>query len=192
MGDQATVQQVLTASIASQHSLTMIATCVHCILQSQINSILPALTEPPTFAPLPFVQWSGFGLIFCTTAVALDVHWNIPDVLQPMRDKRPALRIALGALLTAALFYSLIACGVRAGVRSGRRCHWSLSTGPTTPVDWVAGFLHTPPTPTRHTHQAVHHTLPRLQSVLRLPTRRTHTGRQLLSSCYHAHYHSGR
>ena len=131
MGDQAVVQQVLTAYRFSAFA-TMIATCAIAFLSpNQFDST--ARTDPPTFAPLPFVQWSGFGLIFCTTAVALDVHWNIPDVLQPMRDKRPALRIALGALLTAAVFYSLIAlvCALEFGQQTLPlvTLNWSNYTG---------------------------------------------------------------
>ena len=131
MGDQATVQQLLTAYRFSAF-FTMIVTC--CIAFLSPNQFDPeARTDPPTFAPLPFVQWSGFGLIFCTTAVALDVHWNIPDVLLPMRDKRYALRMALGALLTAALFYSLIAlvCALEFGTQTLPlvTLNWSNYTG---------------------------------------------------------------
>ena len=131
MGDQATVQQVLTFYRFSAF-FTMIATC--CLAFMSPNQFDPAArAEPPTFAPLPFVQWSGFGLIFCTTAVALDVHWNIPDVLMPMRDKRPALRVGLGALLTAALFYSIIAivCALEFGQQTLPlvTLNWSNYTG---------------------------------------------------------------
>ena len=107
VGDQAFVQKMLTAYRFSAFFL-MIVTCAIAFFYP--NSFdADASPTPPTFAHLPSVQWSGFGLIFCTTAVALDVHWNIADVLLPLREKQNALRIALPALLCAAAFYTVIA-----------------------------------------------------------------------------------
>ena len=107
VGDQAFIQQLLTSYRFSAF-LTMIVTC--CIAFFYPNPF-DADASPilPTFAHLPSVHWSGFGMIFCTTAVALDVHWNVADVLLPLRDKQNALRIALSALLCSALFYTVIA-----------------------------------------------------------------------------------
>ena len=108
VGDQAAVQKLLTAYRFAAF-FTMIVTCCIAFTVSPNQFDPEAGDSVPTIATLPLVRWSGFGLIFCTTAVALDVHWNIPDVLLPLRDKAAARRIALSALLCAALFYTLIA-----------------------------------------------------------------------------------
>jgi hypothetical protein len=107
VGDQALAQKVLTAYRFAAFA-TMIATCVIAFCYANRFDV-EASPTPPTFASLPVAQWSGFGLIFCTTAVALDVHWNFPDVALPLREKHNALRIALSALFCAALFYTVIA-----------------------------------------------------------------------------------
>jgi len=127
VGDQAAVQKLLTFYRFAAF-FTMIVTCIiaFCYYPNQFDH--HASHSFPTIASLPLIQWSGFGLIFCTTAVALDVHWNIPDVLLPLRDKSAARRIALSALLCAALFYTLIALVCAA--------EFGLSTLPLATLNW--------------------------------------------------------
>ena len=107
VGDQAVMQQLLTGYRFAAF-LAMIATCAIAFFHRN-RFDAHAAQSAPTFASLPAVQWSGFGLIFCTTAVSFDVHWNVADVLLPLRDKRSALRIALSALMCSAAFYTVIA-----------------------------------------------------------------------------------
>eukprot|EP01105_Mastigella_eilhardi_P012074 TRINITY_DN2779_c0_g1_i1.p1 TRINITY_DN2779_c0_g1~~TRINITY_DN2779_c0_g1_i1.p1 ORF type:complete len:421 (-),score=84.47 TRINITY_DN2779_c0_g1_i1:50-1312(-) len=50
-------------------------------------------------------KWSGFGIMFTSTAFALTVHYNMPNSLSPVRNKKNLRLIALAAILTAVFFY---------------------------------------------------------------------------------------
>ena len=96
MGDQATVQQLLTFYRFSAF-FTMIVTC--CIAFMSPNQFDPtARPDPPTFAPLPFVQWSGSGSSFVRrggAGCALEHSGRVAA------DARQALCAAYGARCTA-------------------------------------------------------------------------------------------
>eukprot|EP00727_Mastigamoeba_balamuthi_P012013 m51a1_g7434 hypothetical protein (486) ;mRNA; r:51912-53707 len=51
------------------------------------------------------LKWSGFGVMFPSAAVALNVHYNLADALAPLRNKRKSPFIAAAAQLTSLAFY---------------------------------------------------------------------------------------
>jgi hypothetical protein len=61
--------------------------------------------EPSGGVRPPAVDWNGFSDLFVTAAVAANFHYNCPDILFPLRNKRSAVWVAQAALLTALAFY---------------------------------------------------------------------------------------
>lgn len=58
------------------------------------------------------VMWcrDGFGTIFSFAAVALNMHYNAPDIIQPVRagEKRSLRKVLVAGIAVAALFYIFI------------------------------------------------------------------------------------
>jgi len=61
--------------------------------------------EPSGGTRPPAVNWNGFSDLFVTAAVAANFHYNCPDILFPLRNKRAAVWVAQAALVTALAFY---------------------------------------------------------------------------------------
>ena len=59
-------------------------------------------------------KWSGFGLMFPSAALALNLHWNIPDVVAPAKNKKPMLAVLGSAQIVSLIFYIAIGsvCGI--------------------------------------------------------------------------------
>jgi len=53
-------------------------------------------------------KWAGFGLMFPSAALALNLHWNIPDVVAPAKDKKPMKVVLASAQIVSLIFYILI------------------------------------------------------------------------------------
>lgn len=49
-----------------------------------------------------------FSVIFTSAAVAINCHYNFPDIIRPVKNKKPLLRVVLAALTTAMTFYALL------------------------------------------------------------------------------------
>jgi len=53
-------------------------------------------------------NFTGFGELFTTSAVALNFHFTIPDIVQPLADKKNIHTITTAALITATSFYMIL------------------------------------------------------------------------------------
>lgn len=53
-------------------------------------------------------KWEGFGLMFPSAALALNLHWNIPDVVAPCSNKGALKGVLASAQLVSLFFYALI------------------------------------------------------------------------------------
>ena len=53
-------------------------------------------------------KFSGFTVMFTSTAFALTVHYNLPNSLSPVRDKTHLKRVVLLVILVAVCFYWLV------------------------------------------------------------------------------------
>jgi amino acid permease len=122
VSEQATLQLILTA----YRFLAFLVMCATILLALWYPN--PFDTEarhdtPPyiSYATLTNngMNWSGFGTIFSFAAVALNVHYNLPDVLQPVNkeDKPHLKRVIIGGMVTSMLFYIFI--GLVAGLFFG-------------------------------------------------------------------------
>ncbi|KNC46149.1 uncharacterized protein AMSG_00267 [Thecamonas trahens ATCC 50062] len=138
---------VSTRDVAEQKWLQMIMTvyrfCAFCVL---VISAGVALKYPNTFDPessstsAPYishatehVKWSGFGTAFTFSAVALNVHYNMPNVIQPITPKRSLLGLTAAGISVAAFCYLLIGalCGMAfgSGVTPLITLNWNSYTG---------------------------------------------------------------
>jgi len=79
-------------------------------------------------------DWNGFAELFTTSAVALNFHFCVPDIVQPLRDKTKVREVTSAALLTATSFY--LTLGVLASIYFGE------STTPLVTLNWqhYSGF----------------------------------------------------
>jgi len=75
-----------------------------------------------------FVDWSGFAIVFTSGAVALNFHYNIPDLINPLQNKRYSSRIVNAAQGTAFGFYILV--GLMCSVYFGK------DTKPLVTLNW--------------------------------------------------------
>ena len=50
-------------------------------------------------------KWANVGYAFGPTLLSINCQYNLPDTLQPLRDKRMAQHVAFGALLVAVILY---------------------------------------------------------------------------------------
>jgi len=53
-------------------------------------------------------KWAGFGTMFPCAALALNLHWNIPDCIAPCRNKKHLRAVIASAQLIALVFYLII------------------------------------------------------------------------------------
>ncbi|KAH3742534.1 amino acid transporter [Pelomyxa schiedti] len=53
-------------------------------------------------------KWSGFSVMFGSTAVALTMHYNLPNAIAPVRNKSRLRAIVLGAMCVALFFYMAV------------------------------------------------------------------------------------
>jgi len=53
-------------------------------------------------------KWAGFGLMFPSAALALNLHWNIPDVVAPCTDKKRLKMVLAASQIVSLIFYILI------------------------------------------------------------------------------------
>ncbi len=60
------------------------------------------------YTPVGAVSFSGFAIVFLSGAVALNFHYNVPDIIHPVRDKSVLTRIVSGAQAVA---FSFCICG---------------------------------------------------------------------------------
>jgi len=100
MAEQATVQLIMTCYRFFAFEV-MLLTVV-------IAMFHPNPHSPGKFSELPTVDWTGFGIMVTSGAVALNLHYNIPDIVKPSRNKRNLVTITSLAQITAFLFYVFI------------------------------------------------------------------------------------
>ena len=77
------------------------------------DSTLSSLFDFSGFAGIPLhgaqIQRSSYDSgIFTTAAVALNFHYTLPDLMQPLGNKRRAAWVTSGALVVATFFYLLL------------------------------------------------------------------------------------
>ncbi|KAJ4459801.1 putative Transmembrane protein [Paratrimastix pyriformis] len=73
-------------------------------------------TQCDVYAPGGLVL-CGFATLFTSSAVALNVHYNLPDAIQPMRQKRYARGVTLSAMLLSLVFF--VAIGITCALTFG-------------------------------------------------------------------------
>jgi len=103
MGEQAVVQMCMTI-----YRFTAFAV--------MIITLIAGLSYPrPDFhlgvsgyIPVEAVDWGGFAIVFLSGAVALNFHYNVPDIIHPMQDKSVLTRIVSGAQVVAFGFYIVL------------------------------------------------------------------------------------
>jgi len=84
-------------------------------------------------APNYLFHWAGFATMFTSAAVATNFHYNVPDVIKPMKTKMNAGRMVTLALGTAVVFYASV--GVLCAMYFGDQAlplatlNWSTYTG---------------------------------------------------------------
>lgn len=105
MSEQAVWQLIMTTYRFSAF-VVMFVTLVAAIAYGD-NPYVEDSTKGTHWAFERLFVFPGFAGIFTTSAVALTFHWMVPDVAQPMKDKRYIRRMATGSLLTASFFYIL-------------------------------------------------------------------------------------
>jgi amino acid permease len=101
--EQQVLQLVLTFYRFLAFALMLATVCVSLAVDGPMPS-----TAPPGEPSLWSLKWAGFGLMFPSAAVALCVHYNLPDALTPCRAKSHLRLIVTGAQLTALFFYVAI------------------------------------------------------------------------------------
>eukprot|EP00163_Fabomonas_tropica_P032758 TRINITY_DN8353_c0_g2_i1.p1 TRINITY_DN8353_c0_g2~~TRINITY_DN8353_c0_g2_i1.p1 ORF type:complete len:307 (-),score=51.61 TRINITY_DN8353_c0_g2_i1:10-903(-) len=80
----------------------------------------------PAFTKL--AVWGGFQYVFTGGAVALNMHYNIPDVVQPVRHKARLRRVLFFVILVVTAFY--LAVGALSAIFFGRH------TEPLVTLNW--------------------------------------------------------
>jgi hypothetical protein len=66
------------------------------------------ISSGSSYSPTPTVDWSGFAIVFTSGAVALNFHYNLPDIARPVKNKLALTKIVTSAQLTAFGFYVLL------------------------------------------------------------------------------------
>jgi hypothetical protein len=74
-------------------------------------TVIVALFYPNPYGNAPaLVDFTGFAQIFTAGAVALNFHYNLPDIIKPVRDKKSLLKVTGASQLTAFSLYVVIGC----------------------------------------------------------------------------------
>jgi amino acid permease len=118
VAEQARLQSFLTIYRFFAFGLMMI-TCIYAIAYGNNTNSNYTLST---------VRWSGFGFIFCFSGVALNVHFNAPDIFQPLSDKSAALTVGFAGMLCSAVLY--VAVGLFCAIQFGP------STLPLVTLNW--------------------------------------------------------
>lgn len=123
VGEQATMQLVMTVYRFSAFAVMFVTLVIGLAYGSNPNVTAPVANSTvngttPT-PPLPdpnahaaytdLLAWSGFAGVFSTAAVALNFHWVLPEIVQPLQppSRQHVRGMAASALLVAASFYLL-------------------------------------------------------------------------------------
>lgn len=110
ISDQARIQQVMTGYRFTAFTTMIITVLIASFYPNQFDPAHSSNTPPHFVTNISPINWNGFGMIFSVAGVALNVHYNIPDIVQPMQTKakKNILRVCMIGMGTTILFYILI------------------------------------------------------------------------------------
>eukprot|EP01137_Pigoraptor_chileana_P006741 Opistho-2@51389 len=125
VAEQMYVQAALTVYRFSSFIVMIITVCIAMAHQ-------PALVREQAKEDYGF-KFSGFVAAFTSSIVALNFHYNMPDVIQPVRDKKRLRLVISASLITATTFYIVIGslCAIYFGENTNEIItkNWSAYTG---------------------------------------------------------------
>jgi len=112
-----TDQVILQVAMCLFRFLAMGLICVTTIVAMARNPIEPSVTGPPYFAYTELFNFSGFGLILTTSIFAQLIHYGVPGIVQPVRDKSKLVWIfSIGCTITMLMYLALgILCSMYFG-----------------------------------------------------------------------------
>eukprot|EP01128_Nolandella_sp_AFSM9_P004971 TRINITY_DN2349_c0_g2_i1.p1 TRINITY_DN2349_c0_g2~~TRINITY_DN2349_c0_g2_i1.p1 ORF type:complete len:495 (+),score=56.13 TRINITY_DN2349_c0_g2_i1:108-1487(+) len=137
VGEQIGVQVFMTLYRFSAFAVMLVTLLVAIIHGSNPNvPYAPGQVSPHPGDHLAYttlVEWSGFAGIFSTSAIALNFHYTLPDLVTPLRDKSKALIVTTAALcVSCAIYIVLGALGAiffGPNTQSLSTLNWSTYTG---------------------------------------------------------------
>jgi len=104
MGEQAVVQMSMTIYRFTAF-FVMIVTLVVGLSFPRPDFHITGIDH---FEAATAVNWGGFATVFLSGAVALNFHYNVPDIVNPVRNKAILNRIVSGAQMCAFSFYIIL------------------------------------------------------------------------------------
>eukprot|EP01125_Pyxidicula_operculata_P009431 TRINITY_DN3109_c0_g2_i1.p1 TRINITY_DN3109_c0_g2~~TRINITY_DN3109_c0_g2_i1.p1 ORF type:complete len:479 (+),score=39.79 TRINITY_DN3109_c0_g2_i1:1048-2484(+) len=117
--ETAIVQVIMTIYRFSAFGVMFVTLIVG--LSNPINPFIDynsTITSSSHIAYDTMVDWSGFAVIFTTSAVALNFHFCLPDIIKPLKTKKFVRRMTSAALFVAFAFYILL--GLLSGMYFGK------------------------------------------------------------------------
>jgi hypothetical protein len=114
-----TEQWIIQVSLTAFRAFTFLAMLISSIVAIFTNPVdgESRASSPPYVAKLSAFDFSGFGLIVTTSIFSLSVQHSIPGLLQPLQDKKGALKVFSAALTTCTFLY--IALGIACSLYFG-------------------------------------------------------------------------
>jgi len=101
MGEQAIIQMCMTIYRFTAFGV-MTITLITGLSYPRPNFNINGVTE---YVPVSAFNFGGFATVFLSGAVALNFHYNVPDVVRPVQNKNLLSRIVSGAQFVAFSFY---------------------------------------------------------------------------------------
>eukprot|EP01118_Nematostelium_gracile_P009667 TRINITY_DN3269_c0_g2_i2.p1 TRINITY_DN3269_c0_g2~~TRINITY_DN3269_c0_g2_i2.p1 ORF type:complete len:486 (-),score=108.49 TRINITY_DN3269_c0_g2_i2:80-1537(-) len=128
LGEQVIVQMAMTAYRFSAFAVMLITVIIGLCNDNPFSEHMEK-----GVADVSLVKWAGFATMFTSAAVATNFHYNVPDVVKPLRNKSQAGKMVSGALGIAVFFYAAlgIICSLYFGSSASAlvTMNWSTYTG---------------------------------------------------------------
>lgn len=108
VSEQARIQQVLTGYRFVAFTTMIITAMIAYNYPNHFDAAANTAGIAPFTSPLPLANWGAFATIFSFASVALNVHYNMPDIIQPLRNKSQAHYVAIAGMSISCLYYIFI------------------------------------------------------------------------------------